>query len=122
MALRINKDNFEEKVLKAEKPVLIDFYSDTCIPCKRMAGPLGEVEDEYEGKLEVYKVNVNFDMELAEQYGVMSAPTLVVFVNGEEKAMFKDELDAMQYRDFLKNLYRMGGYKEKVEVKRASEN
>ena len=89
MALRINKDNFEEKVLKAEKPVLIDFYSDTCIPCKRMAGPLGEVEDEYEGKLEVYKVNVNFDMELAEQYGVMSAPTLVVFVNGEEKARHK---------------------------------
>lgn len=89
MALRINKDNFEEKVLKAEKPVLIDFYSDTCIPCKRMAGPLGEVEDEYEGKLEVYKVNVNFDMELTEQYGVMSAPTLVVFVNGEEKARHK---------------------------------
>lgn len=42
----------------------------------------------------------------------------LVVVNGEEKAMFKDELDAMQYRDFLKNLYRMGGYKEKVEVKR----
>lgn len=46
----------------------------------------------------------------------------LVVVNGEEKAMFKDELDALQYRDFLKNLYRMGGYKEKVEVKRASEN
>lgn len=44
----------------------------------------------------------------------------VVLVNGEDKAMFKEELDAMQYRDFLKSLYRMGGYKDKVEIKRAS--
>ena len=97
MALRINKDNFEEKALKAEKPVLIDFYSDTCIPCKRMAGPLGEVEDEYEGKLEVYKVNVNYEEDLTAKYQVMSAPTLIAFENGEEKSRLsgaagKDEI------------------------------
>lgn len=86
MALRINQDNFEEKVLKSDKPVLLDFYSDTCIPCKRMAGPLGDVEDEYEDRIYVYKVNVNYDEKLAEQYGVMSAPTLVFLVNGEEKS------------------------------------
>lgn len=86
MALRVNEDNFEEKVLQADKPVLLDFYSDTCIPCKRMAGPLGEVEDEYEDKIHVYKVNVNYDEKLAEQYSVMSAPTLVFLVNGEEKS------------------------------------
>ena len=45
MALRINAENFEEKVLKADKPVLVDFYSDTCIPCKQMAGILGDIED-----------------------------------------------------------------------------
>jgi thioredoxin 1 len=86
MALRVNQDNFDEKVLKSDKPVLLDFYSDTCIPCKRMAGPLGDVEDEYEGKLYVYKVNVNYDEELAAKYQVMSAPTLVFLVNGEEKS------------------------------------
>ncbi len=85
MALRVNADNFEEKVLKADKPVLLEFYSDSCIPCKRMAGPLGDVEDEYEDSLLVYKVNVNYDDALAEKYGVMSAPTLILFVNGEEK-------------------------------------
>lgn len=85
MALRVNADNFEQKVLKADKPVLLDFYSDTCIPCKRMAGPLGEVEDEYEDRLSVYKVNVNYEEALAEQFEVMSAPTLVLLVNGEEK-------------------------------------
>lgn len=85
MALRVNADNFEDLVLKADKPVLLDFYSDTCIPCKRMAGPLGDVEEEYEDKIYVYKVNVNYDEELAEKYEVMSAPTLVFLVNGEEK-------------------------------------
>lgn len=85
MARRVNADNFEELVLKADKPVLLDFYSDTCIPCKRMAGPLGEVEDEYEDRLSVYKVNVNYDETLAQNYDVMSAPTLVFLVDGEEK-------------------------------------
>ena len=73
MALRINAENFEEKVLKADKPVLVDFYSDTCIPCKQMAGILGDIEDEHEDKA------------LAEQYKVMSVPTVICFVNGEQK-------------------------------------
>ncbi len=100
MALRVSTDNFEEKVLKADRPVLLDFYSDSCIPCKRMAGPLGDIEDDYEGRLYVYKVNVNFDAELAERYHVMSAPTLVVLVNGEEKnrltgAAGKEQIEAL---------------------------
>ncbi|MGN0330264.1 MAG: thioredoxin family protein [Kineothrix sp.] len=86
MAFRVTEDNFEEKVLRSDKPVLLDFYSDTCIPCKRMAGVLGEVEDEYGDKIHVYKVNVNYDGRLAEQYHVMSAPTLVLLSDGEEKS------------------------------------
>lgn len=85
MALRITRENFEEKVLNADKPVLVDFYSDTCIPCKQMAGILGEIEDENEDSLYIYKVNVNYDKELAKEYNVMSAPTVICFVNGEEK-------------------------------------
>ena len=84
MALRINAENFEEKVLKADKPVLVDFYSDTCIPCKQMAGILGDIEDENEDAIYIYKVNVNYDKDLAARYKVMSAPTVIAFVNGEE--------------------------------------
>lgn len=84
MAARINKDEFEEKVLKADGKVLVDFYSDTCIPCKRMAGTVADIEEEKEGQLAVYKVNVNYDGELAEAYQVMSAPTFLVFENGVE--------------------------------------
>ena len=84
MALRISQDNFEEKVLNADKPILLDFYSDTCIPCKRMAGSLGDIEDEYGDRISVYKVNINYDEKLAEQYNVMSVPTLVFLINNEE--------------------------------------
>jgi thioredoxin 1 len=101
MAQRVNAENFEEKVLKADKPVLLDFYSDTCIPCKRMAGPLGDIEDDYEGRLYVYKVNVNFDAELAEKYEVMSAPTLVVIVDGEEK----NRMTGAAGKDKIKELF-----------------
>ena len=85
MALRINAENFEEKVLKADRPVLVDFYSDTCIPCKQMAGILGDIEDENEDAIYIYKVNVNYDKDLAARYKVMSVPTVIAFVNGEEK-------------------------------------
>lgn len=97
MALRISADDFEEKVIHSDKPVLLDFYSDTCIPCKRMAGTLSDIEEAYEDQIYVYKVNVNYDADLAERFHVMSAPTLVFLVDGEEKsrqsgAAGKDEI------------------------------
>ena len=105
MAVRANADNFEELVLKEEKPVLVDFYSDTCIPCKMLAGTLGDVEEEYEDKIKIYKVNVNFDADLAATYSVMAAPTLVLFVNGEEKGRLKGAVEKEEivtlFADFI---------------------
>lgn len=97
MAQRIKKEEFEEKVLKSSIPVLVDFYSDSCIPCKMISPILGDLEDEKEGSLAVYKLNVNFDGEVAEQYAVKGAPTLIFFENGEIRdrktgAMKKDQL------------------------------
>ena len=101
MAARISSADFEEKVLKADKPVLVDFYSDTCIPCKRMAGVLGDIEDEYGDKLYLYKVNVNYEEDLTAKYQVMSAPTLIVFENGEEK----NRLSGAAGKDEIVNLF-----------------
>ena len=84
MAARISKDNFETEVLKSELPVLVEFYSDSCIPCKQMSPILGGIEDDYEDKLKVVKVNVNFDAELAEQYSVMASPTILLLKDGQE--------------------------------------
>ena len=83
MAVRINKDDFEEKVLKSNLPVIVDFYSDSCIACKKLAPALGDVEDDYEGKLYVYKVNTNFDKELAKKYQIAANPTLLFVKNAE---------------------------------------
>lgn len=86
MAARISKKDFEEKVLKSPLPVIVEFYSDSCVACKKLAPVLGEIEDNYEDRLFVYKLNTNFDGELAESYDVTANPTLVFFWEGEEKA------------------------------------
>lgn len=100
MAQRIKEEQFNELVLDAKLPVLVDFYSDTCIPCKKLNGPLGDMEEDNEGKLLVYKVNVNYDEALAKQYAVASVPTLVFFKEGKEVlrntgAASYDEIDGL---------------------------
>lgn len=76
--------SFEKEVLQSELPVIVDFYSDSCIPCKQLSPILGDIEDDYEDKAKVVKVNINFDEELMEKYEVMASPTLVFFKDGEE--------------------------------------
>lgn len=85
MAKRISRDEFQKEVLEQEIPVIVEFYSDSCIPCKQLSPILGGIEDDYEEQLKVVKVNVNFDSELAEQYEVAASPTLLFFKDGEEK-------------------------------------
>ena len=84
MAERIDAASFEERVLKADKPVLVDFYSDACIPCKRLNPQLAKLEEARAGELDVVKVNINFDTQTAVDNGVMAAPTLVLFKGGKE--------------------------------------
>ena len=85
MAARVNQENFQQEVLEAKGLVLADFYSDSCIPCKRLSPVLSELEETYGDALKVVKINVNFDMALAERYEVQAAPTLIFFQDGFEK-------------------------------------
>ena len=80
----ITINQFEERVLKNPKIVVLDFFANWCGPCKMLMPVLEEVENERED-VEVLKVNIDQDEELAKQFGVLSIPTLVYFVNGEEK-------------------------------------
>ena len=84
MAKRIDKNSFEAEVIQSEIPVLVEFYSDSCIPCKQLSPILGQIEDDYEERLKVVKVNVNFEAELAAKYRVMASPTILFFKQGEE--------------------------------------
>ena len=83
MEVTITKENFEQVVLKSDKPVLVDFWATWCGPCKMLSPIIEEVRKETEGKAVVGKINVDEQQELAMQFGVMSIPTLFVFKNVE---------------------------------------
>ena len=83
MAIEITKENFEEVVLKNQLPVLVDFWATWCGPCKMIGPIVEEIAEELEGKVAVGKINVDKQPELANRYGIMSIPTLLVFKNGE---------------------------------------
>ncbi len=88
MAVRVNKDNFDENVLGIGLH-LVDFYSDSCVPCKMMSPILADIEEEFGEKLSVAKVNSAYDAELVEKYEVQSAPTLIFIKDGEEIGRFR---------------------------------
>ncbi len=80
---KVTQQNFQEEVVQADVPVLVDFFATWCGPCQMLAPVLEEVAEEVEGRAKVVKVDVDEEQQLASLYGVMSIPTLLVFKNGE---------------------------------------
>src|SRR3989344_903243 len=80
----ISQGDFEDKVLKASTPVLVDFYAQWCGPCKMAAPILDELADEYAGKVAILKLNTDENHDVSAKYGVMSIPTVIGFKNGQE--------------------------------------
>ncbi len=83
MAQELTKANFDSLVTESDVPVLVDFWAPWCGPC-RMIGPVIEkLADDFAGKVNVYKVNVDDEQDLAERFRVMSIPTIYLFKDGE---------------------------------------
>ena len=80
--IEFTDDNFDTEVLKSNLPVLVDFWAEWCGPCKMIAPIVEEIAGDYAGKVKVGKVNVDFNNQLAMQYGIRGIPALLVFKDG----------------------------------------
>ena len=83
MAMNLTMDNFEQEVLNAQVPVLVDFWAVWCMPCKMLAPVIEELSEEANGAYKVGKVDVDAAPALAAQFGIMNIPTVLVFKNGK---------------------------------------
>lgn len=100
MAERITHSEFQKKVMDFSGLAIVDFYSDTCVPCKRMSPVLAALEKQYSENLYIAKVNVAYEKKLTEEYQVKSTPTFLFFKNGEVVERFsgvrkKEELEQL---------------------------
>lgn len=83
MPVELTDQNFQENVLKSDKPVLVDFWAEWCGPCLQMAPMIDELANDYDGKAVIGKLDVDSNPQTASQYGIRNIPTLLVFKNGE---------------------------------------
>jgi thioredoxin 1 len=97
----VSDASFEQDVLKAEAPVLVDYWAEWCGPCKMIAPILDEIARDYEGRLQIAKVNVDENNATASKYGIRGIPTLMLFKNGAQVATKVGALSKSQLTLFL---------------------
>lgn len=99
--VHVTDETFEEDVLKAEGPVLVDYWADWCGPCKMIAPILDEIAEEYSGKVKVAKLNIDENPNTPPRYGIRGIPTLMLFKSGSVEATKVGALSRSQLAAFL---------------------
>lgn len=99
--LHVSDAEFEEKVLKAGGPVLVDFWAEWCGPCKMIAPILDEISSDYAGKLTIAKLNIDENQQTPQRFGVRGIPTLILFKDGEAAATKVGALAKSQLAAFI---------------------
>jgi thioredoxin 1 len=97
----VSDASFESDVLKADKPVLVDYWAEWCGPCKMIAPILDEVSNSYAGKLQIAKMNVDENRDVPAKFGIRGIPTLMLFKNGELAATKVGALSKAQLTAFI---------------------
>lgn len=97
----VSDASFEQDVLQAQGPVLVDYWAEWCGPCKMIAPVLDEIAKDYDGKLKVCKLNIDENQETPAKFGVRGIPTLMLFKNGAVEATKVGALSKSQLAAFL---------------------
>ena len=97
----LTAENFDQEVLQATVPVVVDFYADWCGPCKMLAPTVTDIATMFSGKAKVCKLNIDAAQDIATQYGVMSIPTLIFFKNGKKVEQTVGALPKAKLADIL---------------------
>jgi thioredoxin 1 len=86
MATDVTEQTWDQEVLKSEKPVIVDFWAEWCGPCHAVSPVLDKIAEERKGELKLVKVDIDHEQGLAQRYGIMAIPTIMLFKNGEPTA------------------------------------
>jgi thioredoxin 1 len=97
----VSDDSFEAQVIKSGTPVLVDFWAEWCSPCKMIAPILEELAPDYEGRLQIAKVDVDSNPKIPQKFGIRSIPTLILFKNGVVEAQQVGAVSKRQLKEFL---------------------
>ena len=97
----VSDDSFDSEVLKADSPVLVDYWAEWCGPCKMIAPVLEEIAREYAGKIKVAKLNIDENTQTPRKYGIRGIPTLMLFKNGQVEATKVGAVSKSQLSAFL---------------------
>ena len=101
--LHVSDSEFNDKVINADGPVLVDYWAEWCGPCKMIAPVLDEIAKDYEGKITVAKLNIDENPATPQHYGVRGIPTLMLFINGEVEGTKVGALTKSQLAAFIDN-------------------
>ena len=99
--INVSDTTFESEVISSQQPVLVDFWAEWCGPCKMIGSILGELSEEYVGKVKIVKLNVDENNNTAIQYSVRSTPTLILFKDGQLQAQHIGAAAKGQLKQFL---------------------
>ncbi len=102
--IKLTSQNFESEIKEYQGAALVDFYADWCGPCQMMSPVIDKIADELEGQVKVGKVNTDENLELAESFGIMSIPTIMIFKNGNIEKVFNGLTSKSEIMDVLKNI------------------